>query len=53
MVPRLNKNFILFSWIFLSFFFANVYHMKLQTAPHLLDKHDTILVLQNGVLFDI
>ena len=51
-VPLLNKNIILFSWIFL-FFFANVYRMKLQTAPHLSDEYDKILVLQNGVLFNI
>lgn len=36
-----------------SFFFAKVCRIQLRTAPHLLDKHDTILVLQNGVLFNI
>lgn len=36
-----------------SFFFAKACRIQLRTAPHLLDKHDTILVLQNGVLFNI
>lgn len=36
-----------------SFFFAKACRIQSRTAPHLLDKHDTILVLQNGVLFNI